>query len=83
MNIGKRLKRVRELKGLTQAEMAELLGLDTQQSYSRYEKKESLDLNKVKKFSKILGVDLLRKDFIEDEEEFNNLILQEATQLNL
>lgn len=77
MNIGKRLKRVRELKGLTQLQMAELLGIETQQSYSRYEKKDSLDINKVKRFSKILGVDLLKPDFIETEEEFENLVLNE------
>ncbi len=74
MNIGLRLRRVRLSKKLSQAEMADILGLSTQQAYAAYEKKEVFNLETIKKWNKILKVDLMADDFIETDEEYQDIL---------
>ncbi|HKC69149.1 MAG TPA: helix-turn-helix transcriptional regulator [Bacteroidia bacterium] len=58
MNIGHALKKIRELKGYTQEDIAEKLGI-TQSAYSKIELKNAdLTIKKLEEIATILGVQL-------------------------
>jgi transcriptional regulator with XRE-family HTH domain len=56
MHIGQKIKKLRELKNLTQAHLAEELGL-TQSAYSKIEQGESeVSYSRLEKISEVLGL---------------------------
>ncbi len=60
MNIAENLKLVRSSLNLNQSEMAEKLGLKSQQAYAYYEKRgDKISLEDAKKWGELLGIDLL------------------------
>lgn len=73
-HIGRKIARIRELRGMKQETLAEELGI-SQQSVSHIEQSESLEDEKLEKVAKVLGV---TKDAIENFSEdsvfnyFNN-----------
>lgn len=75
MDIAKRIKALREGKGLRQSDVAEKMGLETP-NYSRYEKRgEDLTLKQVKQIASAIGFTL--KELLFDEKgEGNNLEVQ-------
>ena len=54
-HIGKKIARIRELRGMKQETLAEELGI-SQQSVSNMEQSESLDTEKLERVAKALGV---------------------------
>jgi len=68
MEIGNKIKKVRELKNYTQEYMAERLGI-TQSGYSRYEKEDGdLTISQLDKISEIFQMKL--EDLISFDEKF-------------
>ena len=58
MDLGKKLRTIRDTKGLTQSQIAEQIGLDTS-SYARIEKKgDKLSIEQLKKIAVALGVSI-------------------------
>ena len=55
VHIGRKISRLRELRGLKQESMAELLGI-SQQSVSRIEQNDSIEDVMLEKVAKVLGV---------------------------
>lgn len=55
MKLGERIKKIRELKNLTQDFMAEQLRM-TQSSYSKLEKRNDIQFSKLEQIAKVLGV---------------------------
>lgn len=83
-HIGRKIARIRELRGMKQETLAEQLGI-SQQSVSSLEKSEILDDDKLQQVAKILGV---TKEGIESFSEenvinyFNNFYDNSASQGN-
>ncbi|WP_405199221.1 helix-turn-helix domain-containing protein [Christiangramia sp. LLG6405-1] len=71
-HIGRKIARIRELRGMKQETLAEELGI-SQQSVSTLEKSETLDDEKLERVAKVLGV---TKEGIENfsEETILNII---------
>lgn len=71
-HIGRKIARIRELRGMKQETLAEELGI-SQQSVSHLEQSESLEEEKLEKVAKVLGV---TKEGIENfsEEAIFNII---------
>ncbi len=55
LHIGRKIERVRHLRGLTQAELGDLLGI-TKQAVSKMEQTEKMDDGKLKQVAEALGV---------------------------
>ncbi|UJH89679.1 helix-turn-helix transcriptional regulator [Antarcticibacterium sp. 1MA-6-2] len=83
-HIGRKIARIRELRGMKQETLAEELGL-SQQSVSHLEQSETLEEEKLEKVAKVLGV---TKEAIENFSEdhvinyFNNFYDNSASQGN-
>jgi transcriptional regulator with XRE-family HTH domain len=83
-HIGRKIARIRELRGMKQETLAEELGI-SQQSVSHLEQSETLEEEKLEKVAKILGV---TKEVIENFSEdhvinyFNNFYDNSASQGN-
>jgi transcriptional regulator with XRE-family HTH domain len=75
MQIGHKIKRVRELKGFSQTEVAEKLNI-SQRTYSDIENdKTRLDLARLENLSKIFEVDPIDLLTFDDKQVFNNCTL--------
>ncbi|UJH92080.1 helix-turn-helix domain-containing protein [Antarcticibacterium sp. 1MA-6-2] len=71
-HIGRKIARIRELRGMKQETLAEELGI-SQQSVSHLEQSETVEEEKLEKIAKVLGV---TKEVIEkfsEEAIFNNI----------
>ena len=55
IHIGKKIERVRKLRGMTQEEVGEGLGI-TKQAVSKLEQSENLDDNRLEQIAMVLGV---------------------------
>lgn len=55
-NIGKKIERVRSLRGLSQSELGELLGGISKQAVSKMEQTDTMDEDRIKDVAKALGV---------------------------
>ncbi|WP_268225087.1 helix-turn-helix domain-containing protein [Sinomicrobium oceani] len=55
MNIGRKIERIRKMRGFTQTELGEKLGV-TKQSISKMEQSEKIDDEKITKIAEALGV---------------------------
>ena len=65
-HIGRKIERIRELKGIKQETLANALGI-SQQSVSKIEKSENIDSEKLELVAKVLGVSAENiRDFNED-----------------
>lgn len=56
MNVGKKIERIRSLRGMTQAQLGEKLGGISKQAVSKMEQSESLDEDRLKEVAQALGV---------------------------
>lgn len=56
MNIGRKIKRLRELKHFSQEYMAEKLNMKTQSSYSKLEASNDVPYSKLEQIASLLGV---------------------------
>jgi len=56
-HIGRKIERIRELKGIKQETLATLIGV-TQQTISKIEQSETVDDEKLKKIAEALGVNI-------------------------
>ena len=54
-HIGRKIERVRRLRGMTQADLGDILGV-TKQAVSKMEQNDVLDNDKIKQVAKALGV---------------------------
>ncbi|GHA30431.1 transcriptional regulator [Salinimicrobium marinum] len=71
-HIGRKIARIRELRGMKQETLAEELGI-SQQSVSHIEKSESLEDEKLEKVAKVLGVTKEAIENFSEEAIFNNI----------
>lgn len=55
LHIGRKIERVRRLRGMTQTELGDLLGV-TKQAVSKMEQTEKVDDEKIKQVAEVLGV---------------------------
>lgn len=55
-NIGKKIERIRSLRGLSQSELGELLGGISKQAVSKMEQNDTMDEDHIKEVAKALGV---------------------------
>ncbi len=55
LHIGRKIERVRRLRGMTQTELGDLLGV-TKQAVSKMEQTEKIDDEKIKQVADVLGV---------------------------
>ena len=69
-HIGRKIARIRELRGMKQETLAEELGI-SQQSVSHIEKSETLDDQKLEEVAKVLGVTKEAIENFSDEAVFN------------
>jgi transcriptional regulator with XRE-family HTH domain len=91
MNIGHALKKIRELKGFTQEDIAEKLGI-TQSAYSKIELKNAdLTIKKLEEIANILGVQLhevigFNENLIfnlKNNKKANGLVIHQSSQIEL
>ena len=72
MEIGNKIRKIRELKGFTQQYMASVLEI-SQRAYSKLERNEiKLDWNKIKKISSVFDIDPVDLISFNDSMIFNN-----------
>ncbi|WP_028377058.1 helix-turn-helix domain-containing protein [Leeuwenhoekiella sp. MAR_2009_132] len=71
-HIGKKIARIRELRGMKQETLAQELGI-SQQSVSHIEKSETLEETKLEEIAKVLGVTKEGLKNFSDEAVFNNI----------
>ena len=71
-HIGKKISRIRELRGMKQEALAIELGI-SQQSVSNLEQSESIEKEKLEQVAKALGVSSEAIENYSDEEVFNNI----------
>ena len=69
-HIGRKIARIRELRGMKQETLAEELGI-SQQSVSSLEKSETLEEKKLEEVAKVLGVTKEAIENFSDEAVFN------------
>jgi len=55
LHIGRKIERIRRLRGMTQADLGDLLGV-TKQAVSKMEQTEKMDTGKLKQVAEALGV---------------------------
>ncbi len=55
LHIGRKIERIRRLRGMTQADLGDLLGV-TKQAVSKMEQTEKMDAGKLKQVAEALGV---------------------------
>ncbi|RXG17974.1 helix-turn-helix domain-containing protein [Leeuwenhoekiella aestuarii] len=71
-HIGRKIARIRELRGMKQETLAQELGI-SQQSVSHIEQSETLEETKLEEIAKILGVTKEGLKNFSDEAVFNNI----------
>src|SRR6056297_3390512 len=71
-HIGRKISRIRELRGMKQETLAEALGV-SQQSVSKLEQSETIEPNKLEEVAKVLGVSPEAIENYSDEAVFNNI----------
>jgi|TARA_B110000902_G_C13972701_1_gene461779 transcriptional regulator with XRE-family HTH domain len=71
MNIGLKIRKIRDLKGFSQEYMAEKLNI-SQAAYSKLEKNQNMNFNKLEEVAKILELDSMDVLNFEDSHVFNN-----------
>ena len=69
-HIGRKIARIRELRGMKQETLAQELGI-SQQSISHIEQSETLDDQKLEEVAKVLGVTKEAIENFSDEAVFN------------
>ena len=69
-HIGRKISRIRELRGMKQETLAEALGI-SQQSVSQLEKSESVDSDRLEKVAQALGVTKEAIENFSEEAVFN------------
>lgn len=67
VKIGDRIRAEREKKGLTQDELAKLLGYKSRSAVHKIEQKESLPTKKLQKIADVLGISLAQLMGLNDE----------------
>ena len=82
-HLGRKIERIRRLRGMTQTDLGELLGV-TKQAISKMEQSEKIDDDKLKQVADALGVteDGLKK-FTEEThvENLNHFSMEQAVKL--
>lgn len=71
-HIGRKISRIRELRGMKQETLAEELGI-SQQAVSKIEQSEKIDDEKLEQIAKVLGVTSDAIKNYSDEAIFNNI----------
>ena len=71
-HIGRKIGRIRELRGMKQETLAEELGI-SQQAVSKIEQSETIEDDKLEKIAKVLGVSKEGIENFSDENVFNNI----------
>lgn len=71
-HVGRKIARIRELRGMKQETLAEELGI-SQQSVSHLEQSETLEDEKLEKIAKVLGVSREAIENFSEEAIFNNI----------
>jgi transcriptional regulator with XRE-family HTH domain len=83
MEIGVKIKKIRELKNYTQEYMAELLHV-SQPTYSRFEKDDSdITISQLENISKILDIKLEDLINFNEKQVLNNYSLGQANQAHI
>lgn len=78
MNIGEKIKKVRQLKGYKQEYLAEKLGV-SQKQYSLYESSDSnLEWHTIEKIASVLEIDAVKLIGFDETQIFNNCNQQAA-----
>jgi transcriptional regulator with XRE-family HTH domain len=72
-HIGKKIERVRKLRGMTQEEVATGLGI-SKQAFSKIEQSESIEEDRLAQVAEILGVNLEGLKKFNEETVLNNTI---------
>jgi transcriptional regulator with XRE-family HTH domain len=79
MEIGTKIKKIRELRNFTQAYMAEQLGI-AQESYSRLEANKSpMNLDRLAKIAEILKTDMIDLLKFDEKVVFQNIVNHHST----
>lgn len=71
-HIGRKISRIRELRGMKQETLAETMGI-SQQAVSKIEQSEHIDDEKLEQVAKVLGVSSEAIKNYTDEAVFNNI----------
>lgn len=71
-HIGRKISRIRELRGMKQETLAEELGI-SQQAISKIEQSEAIEDGKLEEIAKVLGVSSEAIKNYSDEAVFNNI----------
>ena len=71
-HIGRKISRIRELRGMKQGTLAEELGI-SQQAVSKIEQSETIEDDKLEQIAKVLGVTKEAIENYSDEAVFNNI----------
>ncbi len=71
-HIGRKIARIRELRGMKQETLAEELGM-SQQSISHLEQSETVEDEKLKEVAKVLGITKEAIENFSEESIFNNI----------
>lgn len=71
MNVGIKIRQIRELKGLSQENMAELLHV-SQAAYSKLEKNDNIGMDKIKAIAQIFKIDPIQLLSFDENHIFNN-----------
>ena len=78
LHLGKKIERVRRLRGMTQTELGQLLGI-TKQAVSKMEQTEKIDDERLEKIASALGV--TTDGLKEYNETFNNFPIEQTIEL--
>jgi transcriptional regulator with XRE-family HTH domain len=71
-HIGRKISRIRELRGMKQEALADALGI-SQQAVSKIEQSEKIEDDKLEQIAKVLGVTKEAIENYSDEAVFNNI----------
>ncbi len=71
-HIGRKISRIRELRGMKQEALADALGI-SQQAVSKIEQSEKVEDDKLEQIAKVLGVTKEAIENYSDEAVFNNI----------
>jgi transcriptional regulator with XRE-family HTH domain len=72
VHLGRKIERMRELRGMKQETLAQALGI-TQQAVSKMESSEQVDPERLEKVASVLGVSLEALRNFSEEALFNNI----------
>lgn len=71
MNIGLKIRKIRELKGFSQEYMADILKI-SQAAYSKLEKNDNIGMDKIKSIATIFKIDPIQLISFDENHIFNN-----------